>query len=87
MLMLETTYQLNNMKIADINSKYIDYIRNHKLVEKYDLYDLVNRLEFDDNFINNLRDVFYCNKEFQIEHPNEFDLKEAIAISPIVWIP
>ena len=78
MLMLETTYQLNNMKIADINSKYIDYIRSHKLVEKYGLYDFVNGLEFDDNFIRNLRDLFYCNKEFQIEHPNEFDLEIAI---------
>ena len=78
MLTLETTYPLNNMKVADINSKYVDYIRNHELVEKYGLYDLVNALEFDDKFIVNLRDLFYCNKEFQIEHQNEFDLEIAI---------
>ena len=78
MLMLETTCLLNNMKIADINSKYVDYIRNHKLVEKYNLYDEINSMEFDDRLITNIGDLFYGNKDFQLEYPSEFDLEIAI---------
>ena len=76
--MPETTCLLNNMKVAEINSKYVDYIRNHELVEKYNLYDAVNSLEFDNRLVTNIGNLLYGNKEFQSEYKSEFDLEIAI---------
>ena len=45
-LMLETTCQLSSMKIGEINSKYIDYLRNEDYIEKYNLIDFLNGLEY-----------------------------------------
>ena len=45
-LMLETTCQLSSMKIGEINSKYIDYLRNEEYIEKYNLIDFLNNLEY-----------------------------------------
>ena len=44
--MLETTCQLSSMKIGEINSKYIDYLRNEDYIEKYNLIDFLNGLEY-----------------------------------------
>lgn len=44
--MLETTCQLSSMKIGEINSKYIDYLRNEEYIEKYNLIDFLNNLEY-----------------------------------------
>lgn len=44
--MLETTCQLSSMKIGEINSKYIDYLRNEEYIEKYNLIDFLNDLEY-----------------------------------------
>ena len=44
--MLETTCQLSSMKIGEINSKYIDYLRNEEYIEKYNLIDFLNGLEY-----------------------------------------
>lgn len=78
MSMQEITCPLSNMKVAEINSKYVDYIRNHELVEKYNIYDQVNSVEFDENFVRSIRHIFYGNKEFQEDYPNEFDLEIAV---------
>lgn len=45
-LMLETTCQLSSMKIGEINSKYMDYLRNEDYIEKYNLIDFLNGLEY-----------------------------------------
>lgn len=34
------------MKIGEISSKYIDYLRNEEYIEKYDMVDFVNGLEY-----------------------------------------
>ena len=44
--MLETTCQLSSMKIGEINSKYMDYLRNEEYIEKYNLIDFLNNLEY-----------------------------------------
>ena len=44
--MLETTCQLSSMKIGEINSKYMDYLRNEDYIEKYNLIDFLNDLEY-----------------------------------------
>lgn len=44
--MLETTCQLSSMKIGEINSKYMDYLRNEDYIEKYNLIDFLNGLEY-----------------------------------------
>lgn len=44
--MLETTCPLSSMKIGEINSKYMDYLRNEEYIEKYNLIDFLNDLEY-----------------------------------------
>lgn len=44
--MLETTCPLSSMKIGEINSKYMDYLRNEDYIEKYNLIDFLNGLEY-----------------------------------------
>ena len=44
--MLETTCPLSSMKIGEINSKYMDYLRNEEYIEKYNLVDFLNDLEY-----------------------------------------
>lgn len=41
------------MKIGEISSKYIDYLRNEEYIEKYDMVDFVNGLEY-----TNAQDVY-----------------------------
>ena len=36
------------MKIGEINSKYIDFLRNEDYVEQYNLVDYINSLEYTD---------------------------------------
>lgn len=36
------------MKIGEINSKYIDFLRNEEYVEKYNLVDYIDSLEYTD---------------------------------------
>lgn len=45
-LMLRTTCPQNNMKIGEINSKYIDFLRNEEFIEKYNLIDVLNDIEY-----------------------------------------
>lgn len=45
-LMLRTTCPQSNMKIGEISSKYIDYLRNEEYIEKYGMTDFLNDLEY-----------------------------------------
>lgn len=51
--MLETTCPQSNMKIGEINSKYIDYLRNEEYIEKYGMIDFLNNLEY-----TNIQDMY-----------------------------
>lgn len=51
--MLRTTCPQNNMKIGEISSKYIDYLRNEEYIEKYDMIDFLNELEY-----TNVQDLY-----------------------------
>ena len=46
-LMLRTTCPQNNMKIGEINSKYIDFLRNEEFIETYNLIDVLNNTEYE----------------------------------------
>lgn len=71
--MLETTCQLSSMKIGEINSKYIDYLRNEEYIEKYNLIDFLNGLEYTSkedvyNKINSkLNDIIYDIVEDELD--------------------
>lgn len=45
-LTLRTTCPQSNMKIGEISSKYIDYLRNEEYIEKYGMIDFLNELEY-----------------------------------------
>lgn len=51
--MLETTCPQSNMKIGEISSKYIDYLRNEEYIEKYGMIDFLNNLEY-----TNIQDMY-----------------------------
>lgn len=59
------------MKIAEIDSKYIDYIRNHELVEHFNIYDEINSLEFDENTPYEIRNLMFDSKIMEEEYPDE----------------
>lgn len=52
-LTLGTTCPQSNMKIGEINSKYIDYLRNEEYIEKYGMIDFLNNLEY-----TNVQDIY-----------------------------
>ena len=45
-LTLRITCPQSNMKIGEISSKYIDYLRNEEYIEKYGMIDFLNELEY-----------------------------------------
>lgn len=45
-LTLRTTCPQSNMKIGEISSKYIDYLRNEEYIEKYGMIYFLNELEY-----------------------------------------
>lgn len=67
------TCPLNNMKVAYIDSKYVDYIRNHPVVETWDIYDEVCDLEFDDDLVDNIREILWNNEKLNKAYPDEWD--------------
>lgn len=62
------------MKIAEVENKYIDYIRNHDLCYKYGIYDKIVDIELDDNTYFEIRKLFYNSERLQQEYPDEFDM-------------
>ena len=52
-LTLRTTCPQSNMKIGEISSKYIDYLRNEEYIEKYGMIDFLNELEY-----TNCKDIY-----------------------------
>ena len=61
------------MKVAYIDSKYVDYIRNHPIVETWGIYDEVCNLEFDEDLVDNIREILWNNEKLNKEYPNEWD--------------
>lgn len=51
--MQRTTCPQSNMKIGEISSKYIDYLRNEEYIEKYGMIDFLNELEY-----TNAKDIY-----------------------------
>lgn len=51
--MLRTTCPQSNMKIGEISSKYIDYLRNEEYIEKHGMIDFLNELEY-----TNINDIY-----------------------------
>lgn len=63
------------MKIGEIESKYIDHLKDMEIIEKYDLVDTLNDIEYIDvkttyEAINN---ALYASELMQSEYPDQLD--------------
>lgn len=63
------------MKIGEIESKYIDHLKNMEIIEKYGLVDTLNDIEYVDvkttyEAINN---AMYASELMQSEYPDQLD--------------
>lgn len=63
------------MKIGEIESKYIDHLKNMEIIEDYDLVDILNDIEYVDvkttyKAINN---ALYDSELLQSELPDQLD--------------
>ena len=63
------------MKIGEIESKYIDHLKNMEIIEKYGLVDTLNDIEYVDvkttyEAINN---ALYASELMQSEYPDQLD--------------
>lgn len=72
---LRITCLRNNMKIGEINSRYIDFLRNSEFIETFGLIDTLNNIEYE-----NVQDTYRLlnNALFESElltkmYPNELD--------------
>lgn len=63
------------MKIGEIESKYIDHLKNMEIIEKYDLVDTLNDIEYVDvqTTYKAINDALYDSELLQSEEPNELD--------------
>lgn len=71
----ETTCPLNNMKIGEINSKYIDFLRNAEFVETYGLIDILNNAEYEgiQETYRLLNNALFDSELLTKMYPNELD--------------
>lgn len=63
------------MKIGEIESKYIEHLKDMEIIEKYDLVDTLNDIEYVDvkttyNAINN---ALYASELMQSRYPDQLD--------------
>ena len=63
------------MKIGEIESKYIDHLKDMEIIEKYGLVDTLNDIEYIDvkttyEAINN---ALYASELMQSEYPDQLD--------------
>lgn len=63
------------MKIGEIESKYIDHLKNMEIIEKYGLVDTLNDIEYVDvkttyEAINN---ALYASELMQSKYPDQLD--------------
>lgn len=63
------------MKIGEIESKYINHLKNMEIIEKYDLVDTLNAIEYVDvqTTYKAINDALYDSELLQSEEPNELD--------------
>lgn len=63
------------MKIGEIESKYINHLKNMEIIEKYDLVDTLNDIEYVDvqTTYKAINDALYDSELLQSEEPNELD--------------
>lgn len=63
------------MKIGEIESKYIEYLRNMEIIETYDLVDILNAIEYVDvkTTYNAINKALYDSELLQSELPDQLD--------------
>lgn len=63
------------MKIGEIESKYIEYLRNMEIIETYDLVDILNAIEYVDvkTTYNAINKAMYDSELLQSEYPDQLD--------------
>lgn len=63
------------MKIGEIESKYIEYLRNMEIIETYDLVDILNAIEYIDvkTTYNAINKALYDSELLQSEYPDQLD--------------
>lgn len=63
------------MKIGEIESKYINYLKNMEIIEKYGIVDTLNNIEYVDvrTTYYAINEALYDSELLQSEEPNELD--------------
>lgn len=63
------------MKIGEIESKYINYLKNMEIIEKYGIVDTLNNIEYVDvrTTYDAINEALYGSELLQSEEPNELD--------------
>lgn len=63
------------MKIGEIESKYINYLKNMEIIEKYSIVDTLNNIEYVDvrTTYDAINEALYDSELLQSEEPNELD--------------
>ena len=63
------------MKIGEIESKYIDHLKNMEIIEKYGLVDTLNDIEYVDvkTTYNAINKALYDSELLQSEYPDQLD--------------
>lgn len=63
------------MKIGEIESKYINYLKNMEIIEKYSIVDTINNIEYVDvrTTYDAINEALYDSELLQSEEPNELD--------------
>lgn len=63
------------MKIGEIESKYINYLKNMEIIEKYGIVDTLNNIEYVDvrTTYDAINEALYDSELLQSEEPNELD--------------
>ena len=63
------------MKIGEIESKYIDHLKDMEIIEKYGLVDTLNDIEYVDvkTTYEAINDALYSSELMQSEYPDQLD--------------
>lgn len=63
------------MKIGEIESKYINHLKNMEIIEKYNIVDTLNNIEYVDvrTTYDAINEALYDSELLQSEEPNELD--------------
>lgn len=63
------------MKIGEIESKYIDHLKDMEIIERYGLVDTLNDIEYIDvkTTYEAINDALYSSELMQSEYPDQLD--------------